>query len=415
MELVEKLLDARVIENPMSWEDTQDTIRSAWKLGKVVFSDGQKFYLLQGEYHLEVVKYVDLLINGRYIDRIDLRRFWYALEDYLEIGFSLDEIKDFLEVLVDRPLVWAAGGLLTAEAVYSDITEQYYWSEDPDLVWIRCRQYDDQPLLEAEAADYAFWCAATHEWYYRQDFECVEVEGETFLLDAVEDEIHYWQSDNSYHWEPESNLGLRGYHEGFRCLPRSGKCLSFELEIRVGLCLPDFGDNVRQIWDEAEEDSSLGKFGAELIVGFVPIGEVYKKFEEIASLMDRYDCYIPNEDYGFHISASIEGWGLTEAQVDKLARAFYNNYDLVTTVARRDPTRYCRWQNPDRINLERSKYHALRRDDDRLEFRIFKASTDADELMACANLTHAFLEFALSSCENFTEFWQAWNAAQNAA
>ena len=255
-----------------------------------------------------------------------------------------------------------------------------------------------------------FICDRSGEAFAKDDYTSTEVEGETVCYEYNEDSLYYWESDEAYHWDPEpeesNKLGLRGYHGGARSAIKQGEAVSIELEVVVKSPHPNFGDDVRQVADAAEVDGSLPDNGAEIIFGSIVLPKIEEKIDRILAAMKPYNAegYVRgNEGIGMHVSISRMGWGITNATLARILLLVCENQSYFELIAQRKETSWAAYGIKTKgLALKASKektkkYEAVSvRDDDRLEFRLFRSSVRKDRLMKNVETVSSVILFCKS-------------------
>ena len=317
---------------------------------------------------------------------------------------DLNDLLDALNLCVDRE------GLIQEEddCYYIESIGAYALADDCIEVWTGRRS---SAWFLANGEGY-FFCDHSGEAFAEDNYTSTVVEGQTVCYERNEGSLYYWDSDEEYHWDPEpepeesNTLGLRGYHDGERSAIKQGEAVSIELEVVVKSPHPDFGDDVRQVADAAEEDSSLPDYGAEIIFGSTVLPKTEEKIDRILAAIKPYKavgCIEGKEGIGMHISVSRMGWGITNATLARVLLLVCENQSYFELIAQRKETSWAAYGIKTKgLALKASrgktkKYEAVSvRDDDRLEFRLFRSSVRKDRIMKNVETVSSVIRFCKS-------------------
>jgi hypothetical protein len=235
-----------------------------------------------------------------------------------------------------------------------------------------------------------FWCERADEWFHCIYYSRIEIDGETYALQSVEDDVYFWESDNEWHWEPEEDDRdddggeIPGYHSKARPLWwRSGVGYGLEIEAYF----PDRQSFYHDLPSEilAETDGSLCSYcGLEMIggpyslkayqSGITPWGDVCKLARDHGGRGFR-----AGEGYGIHVNMS-RALFKSSLHLAKFVVAMNTLERLGQVVAQRKTIYNGRWKSRTVIkkHLDRftSKYEPVNVQDHRVEVRIFRSNLD---------------------------------------
>jgi len=217
----------------------------------------------------------------------------------------------------------------------------------------------------------------------RSDSACyVESEQEYYH----ENDCYFWESDQEYHLEPEN--GLAEYHDLSRADKSNGEtfCVGVEIEKEDGCVREYLAENKDDLYDDygfcAERDSSLDhESGFELVSPKLPLhSNTIDFFNPVKQAV--------NADYskacGGHIHFSERGKTgmITYFEFSPLIPLLFALYPQ-----RRNST-YCGAKKTKDMQLNSEKFQAVRIFGDRIEFRIFPAIKNMDNLKWRLDLLH---------------------------
>lgn len=251
-------------------------------------------------------------------------------------------------------------------------------------------------------------------YYDANHWTKVSVEGETVCYEAHSDELYYW-SDEEYHWEsePEQSDEMFQYGRDTQVDPtRRG----VSIEIEVNALDEDDGINFacevvhdQKIVDRTVQDGSLDSenYGLEVVVGWKPMEEVEDVVRKVSEAFATYgfEGHNAGTGYGIHISISRKGWGISDQVAGLMAGLVDNNKEIFQILAqRKGHSTYCPYgyfdtsmaTHSEKVG-NRAKYRAISfRNDDRIEFRLFRSNTRMDRIMKNVQVVESIVDFAQS-------------------
>lgn len=330
------------------------------------------------------------------------------------------------EVLTDEVIEWFKDKTGN-DYVYTEDTDEFvlkddthqdeetgkFYSEKAHFIKVYNNQNNDNYIFchEDTANDIAFYCEQTNKNYHSDVFELVRVERSDVCLEACRDDLFFWESDDSYHWDSEPEYAdIPEYHSCFR--PHSWqeiKGLGVELEI--------FLDDRKELNDSlpsgifGETDGSLDEECGIELVGAPFLYDEYKNHEtpwknviETALTLGAKSGE-PNyrANYGMHVSISRKLF--TDFTAAKFIVFMNMQADLCKLIADRDGiyegsyfkrtnTKECVvYSDPwgdvlpkkqglhTKREIKTEKYEAVMADTNRLEVRIFKSTLNYNKFL----------------------------------
>ena len=311
------------------------------------------------------------------------------------------------------------------DAVLCEYYEEHY-STDEDFRTVNVSRGREQYWSERAWQNHAFFCDWQSEHYSDRDFQQVQVSetGDYVCLEANEDDLYYWDSDNDYHNEPEPeededeeeesrDCGRSGYHSDRSTRKRwsnignnskNADVFGVELEMKANsqsdleaICARANGCGFL-----AEYDGSLDEqLGVEIVAPPIPLAKfrkgVWSEFMDgIRRLGTGWDA---GTGYGIHIS--ITRSTLSKAQQSKFVRFFADNKAFCEAIAGRKETSYARYQRQSWkvCDLyETEKYLAASiRSENRVEVRIFRSTLKFSSFLKNVQFVAALVEFVRHS------------------
>lgn len=200
------------------------------------------------------------------------------------------------------------------------------------------------------------------------------------------------------------------YHSNKREAIKEGKTISLELEFNIPHKY-EFSFyilsriNLKKIL--LERDGSLDpNEGVEVIFENKNYEELKKDIRIFSEISKTYNCTTEKEkiNYGIHISISRKGWNLKDNHCMKVVMFVDNNHDFFQLIGEREPNRYFSFgkttnsisENLEKIRSNR-KYQAVAfRDEDRIEFRLFKSDIQEEKIFKCIETVISIVEYILS-------------------
>ena len=310
------------------------------------------------------------------------------------------------------------------DAVLCEYCEEYY-STNEDFREVNVSHGRTQYWSERAWENNAFFCDWTSEHYSDRDFHQVQVSetGDYVCLEANEEDLYYWDSDNDYHNEPEPDedeeeeyaaCGRSGYHSDRNTRKRwsnlgnydskNADVFGVELEMKANSQgdLEDICARANGCGFLAEYDGSLDEtLGVEIVAPPIPLAKfrkgVWSEFMDgIRRLGVGWDA---GTCYGIHIS--ITRSTLSKAQQSKFVRFFADNKAFCEAIAGRRETHYARYQRQSWKVCEcyeTEKYLAASiRSENRVEVRIFRSTLKFSSFLKNVQFVAALVEFVRQS------------------
>lgn len=308
------------------------------------------------------------------------------------------------------------------DAVLCEYYEEYY-STDDDFRTVNVRRDRAQYWSNRAWENHAFYCDWQNEYYYDGDFQQVLVNetGDYVCLEANEDDLYYWESDNEYHNEPEPeededdvrDCGRSGYHSDSNARKRwsnigntskNADVFGVELEMKANSQsdLEDICARAAGCGFLSEYDGSLDEaLGVEIVAPPIPLAKfrkgVWSEFMDgIRRLGTGWDA---GTGYGIHIS--ITQSTLSKVEQGKFIRFFADNQAFCEAIAGRKETSYARYHRPSwKVGVlgETEKYLAASiRPRNRIEVRIFRSTLKFSSFLKNVQFVAALVEFVRHS------------------
>lgn len=258
------------------------------------------------------------------------------------------------------------------------------------------------------------WCqhAANNNAYifqgeYYDDNGCsyhglIFVDGELYHQDSV----YYWESDEEYHTEPEPAGFVREYHNGsYRTKTFGEKSkwrIGFEIEkedqrVKESLSIEEFEDETNNLWRKERDGSLDGESGFELISPTFEfdIEAIFALINESATLKAHINADF-STSCGGHIHLS---------NIDKSGQWLFDRVKGYLPLLyamfpkRAESGSYCGAKPAKDLKTSSEKYQAVRIFSNRIEFRIFGAVKNVDNLRFRADLVRKFITYPAGTPE----------------
>lgn len=261
----------------------------------------------------------------------------------------------------------------------------------------------------------------------------IEDAEESWCESCTSREAHYWESDECYHTEPEpadeDREGIAGYHDTDRDELFDGTDWSnpalLGIEIETYCQSPSEDISRARVssrgqspaWT-AEDDGSLDdRHGVELVFAPTTLEDIAESYGESAGLFSVTEslrksgaiAWDAGTGYGMHVSVNASA--MSELHCAKFIRMFCDNEYECTRLAGRKETNWAKYNPADKLSgdrKQRGKYlAAARRDNSRIEVRIFRSSLNKERILRNCELVDAVRVYTLD-CSfgslNFADF-----------
>lgn len=309
------------------------------------------------------------------------------------------------------------GQIYPADSAQSCDRCDNWYKKDDDFydVWVSRRR--TEAWCEDCRDNHACYCSYSERSFDDSDqLDSIEVDGDLCCEQFCEGSVYYWESDESYHYDPEpedEEDDIPSYHELARpwdSKPVTGLAFGVELEVLAK-------ENRREIYEIAkdngllcETDGSLDdRLGAELIGPPLKF-EDYKKPDSIWNKFleqSRGKClgFDAGTGYGFHVSINRQALG--HLHCGKLMVFVHSNKALCQKIAGRSSEQWARHTHKKisssfrkgedgsyRPLEEGNKFEALAiRSQNRLEMRIFRSTLNKEGFMKNIEFVHASISY----------------------
>lgn len=299
--------------------------------------------------------------------------------------------------------------------------DELWYSTDDNFRTVNVSRGRTQYWSEGAWTNNAFYCDWQDEYYYDRDFQQVQVSetGDWVCYEANESDLYWWESDDSYHNEPEPDeddvrdCGRSGYHSDSNARKRwsnigntskNADVFGVELEMKANSQsdLEDICARAMGCGFLAEYDGSLDEaLGVEIVAPPIPLAKfrkgVWSEFMDgIRRLGTGWDA---GTGYGIHIS--ITQSTLSKVQQGKFIRFFADNQAFCEAIAGRKETSYARYHRPSwKVGVlgETEKYLAASiRPRNRIEVRIFRSTLKFPSFLKNVQFVAALVEFVRQS------------------
>lgn len=232
--------------------------------------------------------------------------------------------------------------------------------------------------------------------------QTITVDDNCAWCESCADSHAYCWEDGEYRSEPEPESTIPDYHDGDRDDLNDGvdwtrpDLLGVELETYCQ-CPEDDRDAALIVGDcLGEKDSSLDDaHGVEFIFRATTMAEIHAAalsptlaggsgILAVANVLKRRGAIAWDAGTGYGMHVSINAGAMTELHCAKFCRFINDNRQWCEAIAGRTENRWARYQPNSLVatTKNREKYvAAARRDDDRIEVRIFRASLNADRIV----------------------------------
>lgn len=301
--------------------------------------------------------------------------------------------------------------------------DELWYSTDDDFRRVNVSRGRTQYWSESAWTNNAFYCDWQDEYYHDRDFQQVQVSetGDWVCYEVNESDLYWWESDDSYHNEPEPDededdvrdCGRSGYHSDSSARKRwsnigntskNADVFGVELEMKANSQsdLEDICARAAGCGFLSEYDGSLDEaLGVEIVAPPIPLAKfrkgVWSEFMDgIRRLGTGWDA---GTGYGIHIS--ITQSTLSKVQQGKFIRFFADNQAFCEAIAGRKETSYARYHRPSwKVGVlgETEKYLAASiRPRNRIEVRIFRSTLKFSSFLKNVQFVAALVEFVRHS------------------
>jgi len=290
-----------------------------------------------------------------------------------------EDVKEFLDV----DYAWK-----------SDYSNSWY-SEDKEQVEVVRDTRADITCTEEEAELIGFRCNDTDRWYHNDDYTRIECDGDILCEERCYCSLYYWESDNCYHYDEESDDSADYDSDGRACYHSTKRMthklegIGVELEMECHKNMYDLCNIARDSGLVAEEDASLNDESGVELVGPVIKFEEYKNWNTWGKVFDAFpnhQCKGHNAGtgYGIHVSMSLSLF--SDLDLSKFVLFFNTCSDLCKIVAQRKTIysgSYGIQKKHKLFKKKRStgKYEPVSIDDYRAEVRIFRSTLRKDRFL----------------------------------
>lgn len=280
-------------------------------------------------------------------------------------------------------------------------------------VRVNARNLNDTELwCETCCHDDAFYCERSNRHFMDAVFSSIEVDGIDLCLEYYHDELYYWESDGTYHWERESEEEESSdprddYHGSSRSWyidVTKHDPLGCELELRAKDkdSLGRICDSARELGLIAEYDGSLdGELGVEIVGPPIPLKDyrhgIWSKFiDDVGSMAVGWNA---GTGYGMHVSTDTRVLS-GRLGIGKMLAWYPSNKMLCELVAGRREIHWAKYtpKKPhDYLRFKDEKYEAAAwRGRSRIEVRIFRSTLKFASFLKNVQFVQATAEFTRS-------------------
>ena len=323
----------------------------------------------------------------------------------------------WLSARYDSPYIVSEDTVLIPEneGIYCPLSDAIYSPEAEFVTYYVRNSYGRfiEETAELEAVeDHCFQCETSGHWFARDEFTCVDVDGDSVCFEYHEDSLYYWECDGEYHWdmEEEDDEGAGEVDSYHSCANRHTRhawslCKGAGIELEL---YSKHRANVASIARShgllAEEDGSLhASYGVELIGAPFSLEDYQsakspcpwsKVLAELCA-MDETKGYGAGEGYSIHVSLTRSLFG-GDLNVAKYA-AFINRYAIISEcVAQRANAYNGGFDRNTKVippSRRERKYSAVNVEDGRVETRIFRSNLRNERLVKAVEYCFAGMEY----------------------
>jgi len=281
------------------------------------------------------------------------------------------------------------------------------WDDRHECEHCGLETWDDLTTIAGEdCCDACRERARTCDRCNRDTFRVYDVDEEDWCESCRENNAYYWDSDGSYHSEPESSqngpIYDRHNHRGERMSGAwSGNYVGVELEVIPTIDREELAEQVNDLGDlHCEEDSSLDDKGFEIVTDYGEIEQVLKLCGRIARVVDGDAKSHDTTCCGLHVHISRNS--CSQYEIARLV-IFWNspgNLPFLRRFSRRKPNTYCKIKDVDgkseaELAAGKDRYEVVNvMNRETLEIRAFRGTTRKSTLLACVQLASLTWEFA---------------------
>lgn len=219
------------------------------------------------------------------------------------------------------------------------------------------------------------------------------------ICHRFDDDIYYWDRDDQWHYEPEENY-VRGYHSGgFYTVnldnmnSKTKYRIGYEIEkedrgVLESILINDFEYSCPN-WRK-EEDGSLDDDGFEIVSPILPFNvKSIEKYLATNSVLVKHINAEYSSNCGGHINVShinMSGEKFFDT-IKGYLPLLYSLYPSRTRIS------YCQGKNSSQLKNDRDKYQAVKIERNYVEFRVFAAVRNLDNLLWRTKLLRRMLTF----------------------
>jgi len=296
-----------------------------------------------------------------------------------------------------------------SDAFFCQYNDEYYPDSD-NSVTVRVSR-GQETWCESAADNNAFQCDYSGDYFCNDAFTCVDVGGDSVCLEWNQDSLYYWESDDSYHDDPEpeeeEENDIPDYHNSpkpWKNTAYRGLVFGCELEMYA---INDRAD-VAEIADNnglfSERDGSLDSNHGIEVIGRpmtlaehqAPEGPWLSFLSDVAGKAKGWNA---GTGYGLHVSVNRDG--MSDYLTGKLLVFIHSNQYLCENIAGRSASqwqRYVKKSVKDGKLKSGEKYEALAiRSASRLECRIFRSTLKPEGFLRGVEFVAAAVEFCRSA------------------